>query len=56
MVDIPNDVDLVDYDGDDEENPEEDPKEDLKEDPEEDPKKNRNQIMGMGISLPNILT
>ncbi|GJX72097.1 putative reverse transcriptase domain-containing protein, partial [Tanacetum coccineum] len=38
MVDIPNDVDLVDYDGDDEENPEEDPKEDLKEDPEEDPK------------------
>ncbi|GJV72808.1 hypothetical protein Tco_1492803 [Tanacetum coccineum] len=30
MVDIPNDVDLVDYDGDDEENPEEDPKEDRK--------------------------
>ncbi|GKF56256.1 hypothetical protein Tco_0166596, partial [Tanacetum coccineum] len=29
MVDIPNDVDLVDYDGDDEENPEEDPEEEL---------------------------
>ncbi|GKA81571.1 hypothetical protein Tco_0788263 [Tanacetum coccineum] len=29
MVDIPDDVDLVDYDGDDEENPEEDPKEEL---------------------------
>ncbi|GKC87337.1 hypothetical protein Tco_1147986 [Tanacetum coccineum] len=38
MVDITNSVDLVDYDGDDEENTEEDPKEDLKEDPEEDPK------------------
>ncbi|GKF91988.1 hypothetical protein Tco_0275689, partial [Tanacetum coccineum] len=38
MVDIPNDVDLVDYDGDDEENSKEDPKEDLKENPEEDPK------------------
>ncbi|GJR44443.1 hypothetical protein Tco_1312546 [Tanacetum coccineum] len=34
MVDIPNDVDLVDYDGDDEENPEEDPKEDPEEEPE----------------------
>ncbi|GJS10384.1 hypothetical protein Tco_0367180 [Tanacetum coccineum] len=30
MVDISDDVDLVDYDGDDEENPEEDPKEDPK--------------------------
>ncbi|GJY73830.1 hypothetical protein Tco_0478261 [Tanacetum coccineum] len=37
MVDIPNDVDLVDYDGDDEENPEEDLKEDPEEDPKEDP-------------------
>ncbi|GKD86330.1 hypothetical protein Tco_1357484 [Tanacetum coccineum] len=34
MVDIPNDVDLVDYDGDDEENPEEDPKEDPEKEPE----------------------
>ncbi|GKG02970.1 hypothetical protein Tco_0310606 [Tanacetum coccineum] len=32
MVDIPNDIDLVDYD---EEDPEEDPKEDPEEDPEE---------------------
>ncbi|GKA24438.1 hypothetical protein Tco_0710471 [Tanacetum coccineum] len=31
MVDIPDDVDLVDYDGDDEENSEEDPKEDPEE-------------------------
>ncbi|GJS10382.1 hypothetical protein Tco_0367178 [Tanacetum coccineum] len=31
MVDIPDDVDLVDYDGDDEENPKEDPKEDPEE-------------------------
>ncbi|GJR01802.1 hypothetical protein Tco_0524786 [Tanacetum coccineum] len=31
MVDIPNDVDLVDYDGDDEENSEEDSEEDPKE-------------------------
>ncbi|GJZ90965.1 hypothetical protein Tco_0662892 [Tanacetum coccineum] len=37
MVDIWNDVDLVDYDGDDEENPEEDLKEDPEEDPKEDP-------------------
>ncbi|GKE89880.1 hypothetical protein Tco_1567355, partial [Tanacetum coccineum] len=36
MVDIPDDVDLVDYDGDDEENPEED----LEEDPEEEPEPN----------------
>ncbi|GKG53335.1 hypothetical protein Tco_0552603, partial [Tanacetum coccineum] len=34
VVDIPNDVDLVDYDGDDEENPEEDPEEDPEEEPE----------------------
>ncbi|GJV07848.1 hypothetical protein Tco_1345504 [Tanacetum coccineum] len=34
MVNIPDDVDLVDYDGDDEENPEEDPEEDPKEEPE----------------------
>ncbi|GJU10414.1 hypothetical protein Tco_1132810 [Tanacetum coccineum] len=34
MVDIPDDVDLVDYDGDDEENPEEDPEEDPEEEPE----------------------
>ncbi|GKA44060.1 hypothetical protein Tco_0736784, partial [Tanacetum coccineum] len=34
------DVDLVDYDGDDEENPEEDPEEDPKEDPEEEPEPN----------------
>ncbi|GJZ12727.1 putative reverse transcriptase domain-containing protein [Tanacetum coccineum] len=34
MVDIPYDVDLVDYDGDDEENPEEDPEEDPEEEPE----------------------
>ncbi|GKB30170.1 hypothetical protein Tco_0869571 [Tanacetum coccineum] len=34
MVNIPDDVDLVDYDGDDKENPEEDPEEDPKEEPE----------------------
>ncbi|GJY66674.1 hypothetical protein Tco_0468912 [Tanacetum coccineum] len=34
MVDIPNDIDLVDYD---EEDPEEDPEEDSEEDPEEEP-------------------
>ncbi|GKB52687.1 hypothetical protein Tco_0903440, partial [Tanacetum coccineum] len=34
MVDISDDVDLVDYDGDDEENPEEDPEEDPEEEPE----------------------
>ncbi|GKF92614.1 hypothetical protein Tco_0279333, partial [Tanacetum coccineum] len=34
--DISDDVDLVDYDGDDEENPKEDPEEDSEEDPEED--------------------
>ncbi|GJY50854.1 putative reverse transcriptase domain-containing protein [Tanacetum coccineum] len=34
MVSIPDDVDLVDYDGDDEENSEEDPEEDLEEEPE----------------------
>ncbi|GJS26818.1 hypothetical protein Tco_0487438 [Tanacetum coccineum] len=34
MVDIPDDIDLVDYD---EEDPEEDPKEDPEEDPEEEP-------------------
>ncbi|GJT71946.1 hypothetical protein Tco_0675670 [Tanacetum coccineum] len=35
MVDIPDDIDLVDYD---EEDPKEDPKEDTKEEPEEDVK------------------
>ncbi|GKE77694.1 hypothetical protein Tco_1543814 [Tanacetum coccineum] len=35
MVDIPDDIDLVDYD---EEDPVEDPVEDPEEDPEEDPK------------------
>ncbi|GJV47893.1 hypothetical protein Tco_1438105 [Tanacetum coccineum] len=34
MVDIPDNVDLVDYDGDDEENPEEDSEEDPEEEPE----------------------
>ncbi|GKF84337.1 hypothetical protein Tco_0249235, partial [Tanacetum coccineum] len=34
MVDIHDDIDLVDYDGDDEENPKEDPEEDLEEEPE----------------------
>ncbi|GJR73014.1 putative reverse transcriptase domain-containing protein [Tanacetum coccineum] len=34
MVDIPDDIDLVDYDN---EDPEEDPEEDLKEEPEEEP-------------------
>ncbi|GKE67855.1 hypothetical protein Tco_1522016 [Tanacetum coccineum] len=34
MVDIPDDVDLVDYDGDDEENQEDNPKEDSEEEPE----------------------
>ncbi|GJT06662.1 putative reverse transcriptase domain-containing protein [Tanacetum coccineum] len=48
MVDIPNDVDLVDYDGDDEENPEddlkEDSEEDSKEDPEEEPEPNNGLV------------
>ncbi|GKF22184.1 hypothetical protein Tco_0074506, partial [Tanacetum coccineum] len=48
MVDIPDDEELVDYDGDNKEEPEKYLR--------KNPKKNRNQIMGMGISLPNILT
>ncbi|GJV36825.1 hypothetical protein Tco_1409302 [Tanacetum coccineum] len=40
MVDIPDDVDLVDYDGDDEENPKENTEEDPEEDPEEEPEPN----------------
>ncbi|GKF47732.1 hypothetical protein Tco_0137534 [Tanacetum coccineum] len=38
MVDIPDDIDLVDYDNEDpKEDPEEDPEEDLEEDPKEEP-------------------